>query len=766
MDGIALLDLQGNLLAHNTKLAKIWNFPGALLEQENGLTFMAQSEIQVRNREAYSRIVVKRQAEPELVAMDLIELNDGRVLERYQFPRCIEAECIGMVVNFRDVTEQKHAEAALQVSEEKYRMLWTAAGDAVLIFDRDNVILEANHALTHILGYQPHEVIGQKLSVLQPERLRAEHQATVEGFLADGSSVNRRAAETIGLHRDGREIPIEISFNRLNVDGNGMFAELMRDISERKQVEEIQGTVKAIVDSAHDAIISKTLQGIITSWNPGAEHIFGYTAEEVVGKSVLILIPPERAHEEPAILARQRLGERVDHFETVRVRKDGTRVPISLTVSPIRDSRGTIIGASKIARDITAQKLSEVERDNLLARERRAREEAEVANRTKDEFLATLSHELRTPLNAILGWAGILADDTLSEEMKTNGLQVIQRNAKLQAKLVEDVLDVSRIITGKLRLDVRPVELPEVIEAAIESVLPAARAKEIRIQRVLDSGHSLVSGDASRLQQILWNLLSNSIKFTQRGGSVQVKLQRVNSHVEIVVSDTGIGIDDTLLPYIFERFRQEDQSSTRKHGGLGLGLAIVRHLVEMHGGTVDAHSAGRGHGSTFTVKLPLAATRPGDAGPISLESSADPEDAFGDDNTYRLQMPNLCGLHVLVVDDEEDARNLIKAVLEKCDARVTAAENAREALGFLKALRPDILLSDLGMPGEDGYSLIRAVRKLPPELGGQTPAAALTAYARMEDRLKVLRAGFQIHLPKPIEPVELVTVVANLAKRV
>jgi PAS domain S-box-containing protein len=415
--------------------------------------------------------------------------------------------------------------------------------------------------------------------------------------------------------------------------------------------------------------------------------------------------------------------------------------------------------ANAIALGIERKRAQE-ERAHLLERERQARREAEEANRAKDEFLAVLSHELRTPLTSILGWARLLLGDQLKEADRERALNTIQRNAHLQSQLIDDILDVSRIITGKLRLEVRPVELSFIIEAAIESVLPAAEAKQVRLQRVLDSGTSFVSGDPNRLQQVVWNLLTNAIKFTPRNGRVQVRLERVDSHVEIIVTDTGPGIKPEALPFIFDRFRQADSTTTRKHGGLGLGLAIVRHLVEMHGGTVEVESHGNGTGATFTVKLPLIATRSTHLMPDKRQEREHPTASSG----VSFDCPAaLEGLHVLVVDDEEDTRYLVSSILEQCAARVSTASSAEEGLDALRRLRPDVLLSDLGMPVEDGYSLITKVRALPPEEGGRTPAAALTAYARVEDRMKVLRSGFQIHLPKPVEPAELVTVVASLA---
>jgi PAS domain S-box-containing protein len=418
--------------------------------------------------------------------------------------------------------------------------------------------------------------------------------------------------------------------------------------------------------------------------------------------------------------------------------------------------------ANAVALGIERKRIEE-ERAQLLISERRARQEAETANRTKDEFLGTLSHELRTPLTAILGWARMLSAGQLDETNKQRALETIERNARTQSQLIEDILDVSRVISGKLRLEVRPLDLTAVIEAAVDTALPAADAKGIRIQRVLDSGASMVSGDSTRLQQVVWNLLSNAIKFTPKGGRVQIRLERINSHVEIVVSDTGQGMTSDILPYIFERFRQADSTSTRAHGGLGLGLAIVRHLVELHGGMVEAESAGAGQGSTFTVRLPLIAMRSVEYSSRRNEERVHPTASSGVPFDCP---PVLKDLHVLVVDDEEDTRLFVTTVLEQCGARVTTARSAAEALVMLKELRPDVLVSDLGMPEEDGYSLIKKVRALPVEDGGRTPAAALTAYARVEDRMKVLRSGFQIHLPKPIEPAELVTVVANLTGRI
>jgi signal transduction histidine kinase/ActR/RegA family two-component response regulator len=398
------------------------------------------------------------------------------------------------------------------------------------------------------------------------------------------------------------------------------------------------------------------------------------------------------------------------------------------------------------------------EREMLFQREQQARQEAETASRAKDEFLGLLSHELRTPLNAILGWTRLLSTGNLSDEAFARAIETIDRNATLQARLIEDMLDVSRIISGKLRLDAQPVDLTTVINAAVDTSRPAADAKEIRIQIVLDFGAGSVLGDPIRLQQVVWNLLSNAIKFTPKKGRVQVLLERVHSHLEITVSDTGPGIETDFLPFVFDRFRQADSTSSKRFGGLGLGLAIVRHIVELHGGTVEAANRGDGQGALFTVKLPLLAVRQPTA-PATEEPRVHPA---GHGTLPFDYPPTLDGIRVLAVDDEPDARQLLKAVLEQCGAEVRTCGSASEALAVLAEWRPDLLVSDIGMPGEDGYALIRQVRSLETSGTDRIPAVALTAYARMEDRLQALSAGYNMHVPKPVEPAELAVVVASM----
>ena len=501
---------------------------------------------------------------------------------------------------------------------------------------------------------------------------------------------------------------------------------------------------EAIVDSSDDAIISKNLQGIVMTWNKGAERVFGYSAQEMIGESITKLLPPDRPNEEAQILARLQQGERVDHFETQRKRKDGRIIDVSLTISPIRNAQGVIVGASKVARDITGQK--EAQRKLTMAHE-----ELKRTDQLKAEFLATLSHELRTPLNAILGWVQILKDGARADDL-SQAVPIIERNVRMQSQMIEDLLDMSRIEAGKVSLDIERVDLPIVVAAGIETVRPAANAKEIRLTSAFSSVSGIVMGDKNRLQQIVWNLLTNAIKFTPKHGRIHVVIKRVNSHVEICVTDTGQGIPVEFLGQVFDRFRQADSTTTRHHGGLGLGLSIVKHLTELHGGTVHVESGGVGEGATFTVNLPLQ--------PVNdAQAAADAQrNAAVDETATKL---DLSTVKVLVVDDEEDSLAIIQRMLERCGAKVRAARSMQQALEEFAQFSPHVVVSDIGMPQHDGYELIARLRKLP---GGRSvPAIALTALARSDDRTRALRAGFQLHVAKPVDFTELVAVVQNLA---
>lgn len=815
-----------------------------------------------------------------------------------------------------------------------------ATSDGMLVTDRNGRVIAHNRQYLEICHIPAESVQSQDHSGIA--ELCGRNVVDCAGFDASVEEIYRTAPaethETIEW-RDGRVFERSSRVLKVGSEEAGRVW-TFRDLSERRGAEEATARLAAIVQSSDDAIVSKTLDGIITTWNAGAQRLFGYTAEEVIGKPVTILMPPDVVDEEPGILARLRAGQRIDHYETIRQRKDGTRLNISLTVSPIRDSTGRIIGASKIARDITDRKRTEAalkeetrilellnqtgpviaakldlqtllqsvtdaatklceaefgaffynvnneqgesyllytlcgaprqafekfglprntpvfnatfrgegvvrsaditkdprygkmpphhgmpkghlsvrsylavpvvsrsgevigglffghhltdmfserderviagvaaqaavamdnarlyedlkrvsaERQELLDAERAARTESERVSLMKDEFLATLSHELRTPLNAILGWAQVLQSRGHQDEELAESLAVIERNARVQTQLIEDLLDMSRIVSGKIRLDVQTVDLHEVMRAAVASVRHSAEAKDIRLQVVLDPLAGPVRGDPNRLQQCFWNLLSNSIKFTDKGGRIQVSLERVNSHVEVCVSDNGQGIKPEFLPHVFERFRQADPSTTRRHGGLGLGLSIVKHLIELHGGSVRAKSPGEGQGATFCVDLPMMIVHPPE------DERSHPRSSAGAVSTD--EHPSLGGISVLVVDDEPDARKLVQRVLEDCGARVLLASSAREGLEVLRREHPDVILSDIGMPEEDGYTFIKQVRQLSPQEGGRTPAAALTAFARSEDRTRALRAGYQSHIAKPVESAELAAVVASLIHR-
>jgi signal transduction histidine kinase/CheY-like chemotaxis protein len=417
--------------------------------------------------------------------------------------------------------------------------------------------------------------------------------------------------------------------------------------------------------------------------------------------------------------------------------------------------------AISLEAEVTERKKVEEQLRVSLIGERIARAEAETANRLKDEFLATVSHELRTPLNAIIGWSHMIRSSSLDEATVSRAMETIERNARSQAQLVEDILDVSRVITGKLQLNIEPVDMASVINAAIDSVLLAADSKSIQLEVTLDPSARRVSGDSSRLQQIVWNLLSNAIKFTPTGGRVEVRLERADASAQISVSDTGCGINSKFIPFIFDRFRQADGSSTRRHGGLGLGLSIVRHLVELHGGTVSADSRGEGFGSTFTIKLPLAPSPEQEKNRQRDTRSLQPNE---DGNAGVRPLPTLDSVQVLLVDDDQDTLHMLAVVLTAYRATVQTANSAAEAMEVLQWYKPDVMVSDLAMPDEDGYSLIGKLREMDAKSGRQTPAVALTAYVRVEDRVRALSAGFNMFVPKPIEPSELITAIANLAE--
>jgi PAS domain S-box-containing protein len=504
--------------------------------------------------------------------------------------------------------------------------------------------------------------------------------------------------------------------------------------------------------------------------NRVAEALTGWTQDEAMGRSLpdifQILNEESRQPVENPALRTLSAGAAVGLANhTILIAKDGSECPIDDSAAPIRNEQGEVVGTVLVFRDISERKRMELEREQLLAAAQAAQKEAEQANRLKDEFLATASHELRTPLTAVVGWSRMLRTGKLDAENSARAVESIERNATLQTKLIDDLLDVSRIITGKLTLDRRPLEIAHVVSDAVNTVRPAADAKNIAIETSFDAEAEPVLGDANRLQQVLWNLLSNAVKFTPKNGRIEVALQRVNSEVQVSVGDSGEGISSEFLPYVFDRFSQGDGKSTRSHTGLGLGLAIVRQLVELHGGTVKAHSDGPGRGATFKLRLPVLSINlvPGSKSALSDSTLTG---ARVTDGLSIECPPRLDGVRVLVVDDDSDTRQMLKAVLSECHADVITAASVAEAIKEIEQRKPDVLVSDLGMPEQDGYELIKQVRNTESaDNAARVPALALTAYAKAEDRVRALAGGYQVHLAKPVEPAEFVLVVANLAGR-
>ena len=515
------------------------------------------------------------------------------------------------------------------------------------------------------------------------------------------------------------------------------------------------------------AIFMLDVNGKVATWNVGAQRIKGYSADEIIGHHFSTFYPDTARDSGWPDYELRVAAEKGSFVDTGwRVRKDGTTFWANVTITALRDEAGQLVGYAKLTRDMTesrrveAVELAGQQRDEILEAERSARMAAQRATRIKDEFLATLSHELRTPLSAILGWTQVLLKGGAETEpsRQRRAIEVIDRNARAQVQLIDDLLDLSRIITGKIRLDLQQISLLTVIEAAVDSARPAADAKDIRLKILLDQVRATVNADGARLQQVVWNLLTNAIKFTPRGGQVQVLLQRVNSHLELSVSDTGIGIPASFLPHVFDRFSQRDSSTTRVFGGLGLGLAISKQLVELHGGSIRVTSQGEGRGATFFVDLPLSI--------IQLEEETSPRihPTAETQSGETLALPQLDGIHAFVVDDEPDAREILERVLRDQGAQVTSFGSAAEVLTALKSAKPTILISDIGMPEMDGYQLMRALRAGESRVG-RLPALALTAFARAEDRKRSLLAGYQAHLAKPFDVGELILVVADLVGR-
>jgi PAS domain S-box-containing protein len=606
-------------------------------------------------------------------------------------------------------------------------------------------------------GYALEDIIGKTPHILQGPKT---NRAVISQLCKECGAGKVFYGETINYRKDRSEIYLEWHVGPVRNERGEVtyFAAALRDVTERWRTEQelrrSEAQLRAILDQSITAVFIKDLEGRYLRVNRRCEVLFGMTEAEVKGKTNYDIQAREiadalRANDQAVIAANTPL-----QFEERVVAVDGPHDFISVKF-PLRDEGGRSYAVCGIATDITERKQVEAEREELLAREQAARETAEDLARAKDEFLALVSHELRSPLTAILGNAALLGHRGLDVHMIKQAAEVIERSGRAQAQLIDDLLDTARIISGKLRLDLGPVDPVSVIEQAVQTIHPAADAKGISIETDFPSEIGQITGDPTRLQQVVWNLLSNAVKFTSQGGRVEVRLERIDPNICVTVSDTGKGISPNFLPYVFDRFRQADASSAKRHGGLGLGLALVKYLVELHGGTIEATSAGEGQGATFKVMLPIraVATPLEEAGgaPATVESSEE-----------------LAGVRVLVVDDLYDARELLKTALTQYGANVVTAGSAAEAYDLITTSptreRPDVMVTDLGMPDEDGYSLIRRVREWERERDFYTPAIALSAYGRIEDRVSTLKAGFQMHLAKPVDPSDLVIVIENLIR--
>lgn len=633
---------------------------------------------------------------------------------------------------------RRRAEEALRQQSEWLRITLASIGDAVITTDADGRMTFMNAVAQALTGWSQADALGRPLT----DAFRIVHEDTREpvqnpALLAlQTGTVVRLANHTVLLARTGAEHPIDDSAAPIRDESGATVGAVLifRDVSDRKRTDLARAHLAAIVESSDDAIVSKTLQSIILSWNQGAERLFGYSAQEAIGQPITMLLPADRREEEQQILDRIIRGERIEHFETVRVRKDGRRIDISLTISPIRDARGEIVGASKVARDISLRKSLEARNSELRERELLARQEAEAANRAKDEFLAMLGHELRNPLSPIL---------TALQLMKLRGggglereRAVIERQVSHLTRLVDDLLDVSRIARGKVELKHELVEIMEVVAKAIEVATPLLDQRT----HVLDvdvAPRLWVRGDSLRLNQVVSNLLTNAAKYTAPGGRITVRATDERGEIVIRVRDTGIGIAPDALPRVFDLFVQERQAVDRSQGGLGLGLTIVRNLVEQHGGTVSAHSDGPGTGSEFVVRLPRANVA------VEPDVAADVEPA-----SDAVIAPNDAALRVLVVDDSIDGAEMLAAALSAKGYRTQVAFDAPAALRIAVEFLPAIAFLDLGLPGMDGYELAARLRGLP-ELSGII-LCALTGYGQEADRQQTRDAGFDHHLVKPI----------------
>lgn len=618
---------------------------------------------------------------------------------------------------------------------------------AIFLTDIEAIVINWNRGAERILGYREDEIVGKSAFILFTPEDRAANvpELEVETAIANG----RAEDERWHLRRDNSRFYASGILTPVRDESGGLlgFIKVMQDMTERRRLEEERDRFFTL---SMDLLCIVRLDGYFIRTNPTFEKVLGYSEEELRNQSVFDLIHPDDRQSTISEYEKLRAGKPTKSLQNRFRCKNGGYKWVAWSYYPVPEEG---IGYG-VGRDISNdRRMTEALRSHAA--------QLEEANRVKDEFLAILSHELRTPLTAILGWSRLLRSGKLEKVERERAIQIVERNADAQLKLIEDLLDVSRIITGKLRIEFQPIQLTEVVKEGVDEFRPAAEAKNISIAADIDASAGPILGDSTRLKQIVANLLSNAIKFTNEGGRIDISLKKINGTVRLRVHDNGVGIDPAVLPHIFERFKQADSSNVRTHSGLGLGLAIVHHLVREHSGTVTAESAGQGKGATFTVELPLVSSG------RAIEKVRRP-DLFraGTQQLWKDpgERPALEGITVLLVEDEADTRDLVTTMLREFGARVIAVDSAKDALASMQQEVPSVLLSDIGMSGQNGYELIRQVRALAPEKGGNVPAVALTAYAAPSDRRRALLSGFHVHLAKPVEPDELLAVISSLGR--
>jgi PAS domain S-box-containing protein len=771
-DAILSKNLDGIIQSCNTRAEQLFGYTASELVGHS-IRMVIPPERQSEEDEILARM---RRGE-RMDHFETVRLRkDGRLIDislSVSPIRDSDGRIIGVAKVARDITEQKRLARELEGQREWFRVTLDSIGDAVIASDPDGRVTYMNEPAETVTGWLAGKAIGRPLAEvfrIINEKTRQPVENPADLVLRTGHIVGL-ANHTVLIDRNGRERPIADSAAPIRAAEGGILGVVLvfRDVTEQRRTEdaiaEQREWFETTLQSIGDAVIATDVQGHIVFMNPIAEHLTGWRLAEARGRSCadifnIINENSRRAVESPVmrVLAEGTVVGLANH--TVLIAADGIERPIDDSGAPIRSRDGRVVGVVLVFRDVSERRRGELERrdaalerERLLEAERAARGDAERASRVKDEFVAMVSHELRTPLNAILGWTQLMVAPAASGDVIARGLDVISRNTRLQAQLISDLLDVSRIVSGKLRLDIEAVDLAAVVGEAIDTVQQDADEKRIAINRDLNANVGTIAGDAARVQQIVWNLLSNAIKFTPEGGQISVRLRKAGLDAKITIADTGVGIHPDFLPHIFDRFQQADQSITRRFGGLGLGLSIVKHLVELHGGSIIAESAGTGRGTVFNIILPSSAGAPA----ALLSPSGGTNRDAGQPND------SLNDLRILVVEDEPDTCEFLDRFLRSYGADVILVRSAEEALSRLSGDKVDIVVSDIGLPDVDGYDLMRRIRQRPANAGGATPAVALTAYARTEDRMRAFRAGYQAHLAKPIEPAELVATIASFA---